>query len=70
MRKKATLSQAQRAQIVLLHDEGYSERQISLRMSCSKAAVNIAMRKFEHGGQYSDKKRSGRPRKTTRRDIT
>ena len=63
MGRKASLSEAQRAQIVLLHDEGYSERQISLRMGCSKTAVNNAIRKFENDGRYSDKKRSGRPRK-------
>ena len=37
-------------------------------MSCSKTAVNNAIRKFKHGGQYSDKKRLGRPTKTTSRD--
>ena len=53
---------------MLLQDEGYSERHISLRMSWSKTAVNNAIRKFEHDSQYSDKKKSGRLRKTTCRD--
>ena len=68
MGRKASLTEVQRAQIVLLHDEGYSERQIALKMRCSKTAVNNAIRKFEHDGQYSDKKRLERPRKTTSRD--
>lgn len=68
MGKKPSLSEAQRAQIVLLHDEGYSQRQISIRMSCSKTAVHNAIRKYEQNGHYSDMKRSGRPRASTNRD--
>ena len=58
----------QRARIVLLNQEGYSERQISKAEKCSKTAVHNALAKFKNSGSYSDNKRSGRPRKTTARD--
>jgi len=68
MGKNASLKDVQRAQIVTLHQEGYSERKISLQLSFSKTAVHNAISKFENSGSFSDKKRSGRPRKTSARD--
>jgi len=68
MGKKRSLSEAQRAQIVILRQEGYTERAISERLAVSKTAVYQAVVKFKNCGSYSDCKRSGRPRKTTRQD--
>jgi len=68
MGKKRSLSEAQRAHIVILRQEGYTERAISERLAVSKTAVHQAVVKFKNCGSYSDRKRSGRPRKTTRRD--
>jgi len=68
MGKKRSLSEAQQAQIVILHQEGYIELAISERLAVSKTAVHQAVVKFKHCGSYSDCKRSGRPRKTPRRD--
>jgi len=68
MGKKRSLSEAQRAQIVILRQEGYTERPRSERLAVSKTAVHQAVVKFKNCGSYSDCKRSGRPRKTTRRD--
>jgi len=65
---KWSLSQAQWAQIVILHQEGYNERAISECLAVSKTAVYQAVVKFKNCGFYSDCKRSGRPRKTTWRD--
>ena len=67
MGRKSSLTEVQRARIVLLNQEGYSERQISKAEKCSKTAVHNALAKFKHSGSYSDKI-SGRPRKTTARD--
>ena len=53
---------------MVLHQEGYSERAISGKLKCSKTAVHNAVVKFANSGTYSDRKRSGRPRKTTPRD--
>ena len=68
MCKKRSLSEAQRAQILILRQEGYTERAISKRLAVSKTAVHQAVVKFKNCGSYSDCERSGRPRKTTRRD--
>ena len=68
MGRKRSLSEAQRAQIVILRQEGYAERAVSERLAVSKTAVHQAVVKFKNCGSSSDCKRSGRPRKTTRRD--
>ena len=68
MGRKSSLTEVQRARIVLLNQEGYSERQISKAEKCSKTTVHNALAKFKNSGSYSDNKRSGRPRKTTARD--
>ena len=65
MGRKASLSEFQRARIVTLHEEGYSERKIAGMIACSKTAVNTTINNFELYGNYSDKKKSGRPRKTS-----
>ena len=66
--RKSSLTEVQRARIVLLNQEGYSERQISKAKKCSKTTVLNALAKFKNSGSYSDNKRSGRPQKTTARD--
>ena len=68
MGKKKSLSEVQRAQIVALHGENLSERQISAPMECSKTAVHHAIAKYQQEGSYTDKKRTGRPRVTTARE--
>jgi len=40
MGKNKSLSEVQRAQIVVLHGHNLSERQISAQMGCSKTAVH------------------------------
>ena len=68
MGRKSSLTEMQRARIVLLNQKGYSERQISKAEKCSKTAVHNALAIFKNSGSYSDNKRSGRPRKTTAGD--
>ena len=68
MGKKLSLSDVQRAQIMALYKEKYSERSISQRIKRSKNAVHNAVVKFKKTGTYSDAKQSGRPRKSTPRD--
>ena len=68
MGRKSSLTEVQRARIVLLNQEGYLERQISKAEKCSITAVHNALAKLKNSGSYSDNKRSGRPRKTTARD--
>ena len=68
MGKNVPLSEVQRAQIVALHKEGYSERLISEKMKCSKSAVHNAEVTFQNTGSYLTGKKSARPRKSTPRD--
>ena len=68
MGKKTSILAEKRAQINLLSEEGYSERQISIRIGVSKTAVHQAIAKFQKYGMYMDRKRSGRPLKTSSRD--
>jgi len=68
MGKKRSLSETQRAQIVILLQEGYTEGAISERLAVSKTTVHQAVVTFKNCGSYSDCNRSGRPQKTTRRD--
>ena len=65
MGKKMSLTEVQRAQIVILHEEGMSERQIAARLSVSKTGVQQAITKHVSEGIFCDRKRSGRPRKTS-----
>ena len=68
MGKKKSLSEVQRDQIIALHGQNLSERQISAQMGCSKTAVHQAIAKYQQDGSYTDKKRTGRPRVTTARE--
>ena len=68
MGKKKSLSEVQRAQIVALHGQNLSERQIFAQMGCSETAVHQAIAKYQQDGSYTDKKRTRRPRVTTARE--
>ena len=65
MGKKKSLTEVQRAQIVILHEEGVFERQIAARLSVSKTGVHQVITKHVSEGIFCDRKRSGRPRKTS-----
>ena len=68
MGKKTSISAEKRAQINLLSEEGYLEREISIRQGVSKTAVHQAIPKFQKYGIYTDRKRSERPLKTSTRN--
>ena len=68
MERKPHLTEAQRAQIVVLQQQGYSERLVDIRVGCSKKAVSNALDKFKKFGSQSDRPTSGNPRKTSKRD--
>ena len=56
------------AQIVTLHQHGLSPRQISKDLGISRTSVQRAIKKFLLEGIYENRKKSGRPRKTSQRD--
>ena len=66
--KNVPLSEVQRAQIVVRHKEGYSERAISQKIKKSKNAVHNTIVKFRNTGTYSTTQKSGRPPGNTPRD--
>ena len=52
MGKNCSLSEVQRCQIVVIHKEGHTERQIGERLGCSKIAVHQAIVKFKELGTW------------------
>ena len=68
MTKNSYHTEVERAQTVGLHKNGPSQRQISKELSISKSFIPRAIAKFKTEGIYANKKKSGRPRKTTSRD--
>ena len=57
------LSFEQRVRIVLLDEEGVSERKIAKRMKISKTGVHYTIKRFKETGQYCGLPRPGQPRK-------
>ena len=70
MTKNSYHTEIERAQIVALHKNGLSQRQISKQLSISKSSIKRAITKFKNKEIYSNRKKSGKPRKTTSRDDT
>ena len=68
MCKKASLSIAQKAQIVALSKMKLSERQIDKKLKISKTAVHSAIEKFKNEVTFADRKRTGRPKIFRNRD--
>ena len=50
MGRSKSLSEVVRAQIIVLRQEGYTERDISKRLMCSKTAVHNSIVKFNQTG--------------------
>lgn len=59
------LSIEERANVVVLADQGHKIRDIAIRVGCSHTAVIKILRKKAETGSVERKKGSGRPRKTT-----
>ena len=60
----------QRANIIFLHQEGISMREIAKRVKCTRNGVSDVIKRFRETGSTDDKLRSGRPRKSTHRETT
>lgn len=54
-----------RVKMLVLHEEGYSSREIAVRLKCSHSTVTRLIQKVKECGQLEDRKRSGRPRKSS-----
>ena len=68
MPKVSEITPKKRAVCVALQKEGLSCREIARRVGISKSSVDRAVQLMKETGQYSSRKRSGRPRVTTSRD--
>jgi transposase len=65
MAKSRFLTQESRVRVVVLNEEGYNSVQIAKKVGCSQSAVVKIFKKYQQTGSTEDKKRSGRPRKSS-----
>lgn len=68
MGKSNQISKEKRAQIVILSQAGSSQRKIAQFVGVSKTTVQYTLQRYAETGSYADRKRSGRPKKTTSSD--
>ncbi|MGH0115834.1 UNVERIFIED_CONTAM: hypothetical protein FKN15_054190 [Acipenser sinensis] len=64
----ARLSTATRHKVVLLHQQGLSQAEISRQTGVSRCAVQALLKKHKETGNVEHRRRSGRPRKLTAAD--
>ena len=62
------ISLIERQKVFVLHEEGYSQRQISSKIGYSKTAVTEIIKKFRETGSLEDRKKSGSPPKLIKDD--
>ena len=65
MRPKPRISLENRAKVVVLPEEGYSQRAIALRVGCSQRNVGEILKKYGETGEVKDREKKSR--KTTAR---
>lgn len=66
MGKHPNTSLEKRASIIALHNEGFTVRYIANRLNLPRSTVGDAITRFEKTGSNQDRKRSGRPRVTSK----
>ena len=64
MVKRKKISVEKRAQIIILQKTGKNYREIDKILKISLCSVHTAIRRYRETGQNTNRKRSGRPRKT------
>lgn len=70
MGKVREISTEMRSAIVVLHNEGKSERAIACQLKLSKTCVHQTIHRYRETGSHQDRPRSGRPRATTSSEDT
>lgn len=68
MGKKKEIDESTRSVIIYLHKKGLSQRKIAEECHVSRGAVENAIRISEETGGFKTRKRTGRPRVTTKRE--
>ena len=66
--EKPSLSSEKRAQIVTLSNLNFSVGEIARKVKVIKTAAHNAITKYQNEGIFTDRKRSGRPKVTSRRE--
>ena len=56
--------------MVILREQGHSQAEIALQTGVSRCGVQAILKKQQKTGKVEDRKRSGRPRKRTKKDGT
>ncbi|GFV84556.1 hypothetical protein TNCV_2481701 [Trichonephila clavipes] len=68
MAKFSYLPENKRYKIIHLKEEGYSLRQIAVKVPCGFSTVVRSLKRFSETNFIADRGRSGRPRKTSLRE--
>ena len=68
MGPKPRITLENRAKVIVLSEEGYSQRQIADRLGCSQKSIDRTLRRHSATGSVQDKTIPGRRRKTSRRE--
>lgn len=68
MAPRTQISCEKRAQVIILHKQGYSNRQIATIVQISEKGVRTAIKRFSTTGVNTDRQRSGRPKVTSERE--
>lgn len=68
MPRQYELSVPERSQIILLHRQGVSLKNIAKQMKRSRCAVRHTIQRFQESGTYVNRSKSGRKRITTARE--
>ena len=68
--KMTKISIATRHRVVILHEQGHSQAEIARQTGVSRCGVQAILKKQQKTGKVEDRKRSGRPRKLTKKDET
>lgn len=68
MAKTNEISTEKRAQIAILNKTGHSQRDIARLVGVSKTGVATTLSRFAETNSFEDRKRCGRPKKTTESD--
>ena len=56
--------------MVILYEQGHSQAEIARQTGVSRCGVQAILKKQQKTGKVEDRKRSGRPRKLTKKDET
>ena len=64
-KQRTSPSDETRWRLIVLHEEGYSQRQIADRLKITQSTVCKHIKRYKETGDVHDRPRTGRPRKTS-----